>query len=82
MFPFHQRLLQYLACYLWWSCQLALVGSTVWLPYLLDMFLLIYIIIIIIIISSYYHHHNLLETDYHINVINKSINRMIVKGAD
>jgi hypothetical protein len=25
-----------------WSCQFVLVGSTVWLPYLLDLFLLYY----------------------------------------
>jgi hypothetical protein len=41
MFAFHYRLLQCMACYWEWSCQFVLVGSTVRLPYLLDMFLLI-----------------------------------------
>jgi hypothetical protein len=33
-----------MACYWGWSCQFVLVGSTVWLPYLLQLFLLIIII--------------------------------------
>jgi hypothetical protein len=40
MFLFHNRILR-LACYWGWSCQVAFVGSTVRLPYLLDLFLLI-----------------------------------------
>jgi hypothetical protein len=35
MFPFHYRVLQRLACYWGWSCQFVLVGSTVWLPYII-----------------------------------------------
>jgi hypothetical protein len=42
MFPFHYRVLQCVACYWGWSCQFVFIGSTVWLPYLLDLFLLIY----------------------------------------
>jgi hypothetical protein len=38
MFPFHYRVLQCLACYWGWFCQFELVGSTVWLRYLLDLF--------------------------------------------
>jgi hypothetical protein len=34
---------QCLACYWGWSCQFVLVGSTAWLPNLLDLFLLILI---------------------------------------
>jgi hypothetical protein len=41
MFLFHNHVLQCLACYWGWSCQFGFVGSTVWLPYLLDLFLLI-----------------------------------------
>jgi hypothetical protein len=41
MFLFHNRVLQRLACYWGWSCQFVFFGSTVWLPYLLDLFLLI-----------------------------------------
>jgi hypothetical protein len=41
VFPFYYRVLQCLACYWGWSCQFVLVGSTVWLPYLLDLFLLL-----------------------------------------
>jgi hypothetical protein len=50
MFPFHYRVLQRLACYWGWFCQFVLVGSTVWLTYLLDLFLLILVHIVIIII--------------------------------
>jgi hypothetical protein len=41
MFLFHNRVLQCPTCYWGWSCQFVFVGSTVWLPYLLDLFLLI-----------------------------------------
>jgi hypothetical protein len=54
MFLFHNRVSQCLACYWGWSCQFVFVGSTVWLPYLLELFLIIIIIIIIIIIEQLY----------------------------
>jgi hypothetical protein len=41
MFPFYYPGLQCLACYWERSCQFVLVDSTVWLPYPLDLFLLI-----------------------------------------
>jgi hypothetical protein len=47
MFPFHYPGLQCLACYWGWFCQVVLVDSTVCLPYLLDLFLLILVFIII-----------------------------------
>jgi hypothetical protein len=41
MFPFHFLRLLCLACYWGWFCRFALVDSTIWLPYLLELFLLI-----------------------------------------
>jgi hypothetical protein len=54
MFLFHKRVLQYLACYWGWSCQFVFVGSTVWLPSLLDLFLLI----LVHVNANYYYYHN------------------------
>jgi hypothetical protein len=41
MLSLHYHELQCLICYWEWFCQFAHVASTVWLPYLLDLFLLI-----------------------------------------
>jgi hypothetical protein len=41
MFPFRYHGLQCLVCCWVWFCQFVLVDSTIWLPYLLDLFLLI-----------------------------------------
>jgi hypothetical protein len=63
MFLFHNRVLQCLACYWGWSCQFLFVGSTVWLPYLLDLFLLI--LVHVHTRYYYYYYYCRRRRDYH-----------------